>query len=171
MVKFESHKTALIAVNMQERLMEEAKAAGIDADDLAARIGTYVGKMRAAGVLIVMAVSGGGGKLDPRLGYCPETDYFIEKPCFSAFFETDLRYVLMNHKVDHALVCGLKTNLDCRATAIDATSHDLISYILSDLTAADSEEIKAFHLREMSWYFSMPITAEEAMTRLNSGRF
>ena len=123
------------------------------------------------GALITFAASVDGGALDARLGYCPETDYLIEKPCTSAFFETDLRYILMNHKVDHALVCGLKTNLDCRATAIDATSHDLISYILSDLTAADSEETKAFHLREMSWYFSMPITAEEAITRMNDGRF
>lgn len=89
----------------------------------------------------------------------------MEKPCSSVFFETDLRYILMNHKVDNALICGLKTNLDCRATAIDATSHDMISYILSDLTAADTSEIHAIRLRKMSWYFLLSITAEKAISR------
>lgn len=171
MVKLEPHKTALIVVNMQEGLLEEAEAAGIDTEELTASIGAFVSKARGLGALVIMAASIGGGVLDSRLGYCQETDYLIEKPCSSAFFETDLRYILMNHKVDNTLVCGLKTNLDCRATAIDATSHDLVSYILSDLTAADREEDKTFHLREMSWYFSMPITAEEAAARMRDGRF
>lgn len=171
MVKFQPYRTALIVVNMQQRLMEEAKTSGIDVEALAERIGVYTQKLRKAGALVVEVLSENGGSLDSRVGYCPEADYLLEKPCSSAFFETDLRYVLMNHKVDNALICGLKTNLDCRATAIDATSHDMISYILSDLTAADTPEIHAIHLREMSWYFSLPITAEESLSRLNDGRF
>lgn len=171
MVKFQPYRTALIVVGMQQRLMEEAKTSGIDVETLADRIGVYTRKLRDAGALVVAVLSENGGRLDSRIGYCPETDYLMEKPCSSAFFETDLRYILMNHKVDNALICGLKTNLDCRATAIDATSHDMVSYILSNLTAADTPEIHTIHLLEMSWYFSLPITAEEALSRFNDGSF
>lgn len=72
--------------------------------------------------------------------------------------------------VEATLPCGLRTNLDCRATAIDATSHDLVSYIVSDLTQTDCEETKQFHLREMSWYFSLPLTTAEIHARLADGR-
>ncbi len=170
MMKFQSYRTALLVVNMQTGEMDAARRLGIDTDALAEQIGTEVCRLREAGVLIVFVNSDKGGALYDRMEYCSERDYLIEKPCSSGFFGTDLRYILMNHHVDNTLTCGLRTNLDCRATAIDATSHDLVSYIVSDLTQTDCEETKQFHLREMSWYFSLPLTTAEIHARLADGR-
>ena len=68
MVKLEPHKTALIVVNMQEGLLEEAEAAGIDTEELTASIGAFVSKARGLGALVIMAASIGGGVLDSQIG-------------------------------------------------------------------------------------------------------
>ena len=59
-------------------------------------------------------------ELDDRIPYDPEKDILWRKYVPSAFFGTDLDRVLRERGIENVLVCGVKTNVCCRATATDA---------------------------------------------------
>ena len=69
------------------------------------------------------------------------------------------------------LVSGIKTNVCCRQTAIDSVSHNFKTFMISDLTSTNNEEIKAFHLNEINRYFAKVIDSAEVIRRLDSGEF
>ena len=69
------------------------------------------------------------------------------------------------------LVCGIKTNVCCRQTAIDSVSHNYKTYMVSDMTSTNNEEIKAYHLDEINRYFAKVIDSDEVLRRLDAGEF
>ncbi len=112
-----------------------------------------------------------GAELDERIPYRKDRDILWRKYVPSAFFGTDLDKVLREQGVENVLVCGVKTNVCCRATATDAYSHRFRTYMISDMLGTNTPEINVFHLEEMTKYFARSITSEEVMERLEKGEF
>ena len=69
-------------------------------------------------------------------------DYWLPKPKFSAFFNTDLEKWLRQKGVTLCAVAGISTHICVLATAMDAVCHDFKAVLLEDCTAAFSEAIQ-----------------------------
>jgi nicotinamidase/pyrazinamidase len=82
-----------------------------------------------------------GAAIAGGLDYRPETDRWLPKPRFSAFFQTGLEKELHAQGVTLCAVSGISTNVCVLATALDALCHDFKVILLEDCTAAFSESI------------------------------
>lgn len=111
-----------------------------------------------------------GAMLDERI-VLHEGDLLFRKLVPSAFFKTDLDQVLRSHGVENVLVCGVKTNVCCRATATDASSYKFKTFMISDMLGTNTREINDFHLAEMTKYFAKAIDSDEVFRRLEQGEF
>lgn len=111
-----------------------------------------------------------GQELDDRLEILPQ-DLVIRKFTYSAFWQTPLLEKLQQGGIENVLVCGIKTNVCCRQTLIDAVSHNYRTYLISDLTSTNNEKIKAFHLDEINRYFAKVIDSKETLRRFDAGEF
>ncbi|MBR2806875.1 MAG: cysteine hydrolase [Oscillospiraceae bacterium] len=194
-------KTAVLVVDMQKQFTEEGRrffypeTTGVMMETFADKIN----RMRELGALIVviytkhdpdekevnpeltrMFVNGKkvalvdgseDSELDDRIPYDPEKDILWRKYVPSAFFGTDLDRVLRERGIENVLVCGVKTNVCCRATATDAYSHKFRTYMISDMLGTNTREINEFHLAEMTKYFAKAIDSDEVIRRLESGEF
>lgn len=112
-----------------------------------------------------------GAQLDERIPYKEDTDLLWRKYVPSAFFGTDLERVLREKGVENVLICGVKTNVCCRATATDAYSYRFRTYMISDMLGTNTPELNTFHLQEMTKYFASAITSDEVLARLKTGQF
>lgn len=112
-----------------------------------------------------------GAQLDERIPYDPEKDILFRKFAPSAFFNTNLHEILRERGIENILICGVKTNVCCRATATDAYSHQFRTYIISDMLGTNTKEINDFHLAEMTKYFAKALTSDEVFRRLKNGEF
>lgn len=110
-------------------------------------------------------------ELDDRLPIDPEQDILLNKFTYSAFWGTPLLEILEQLGVENVLVCGIKTNVCCRAAALDAVSHCFKTYMISDMTSTNNEEIKTYHLAEIDKYFAKVIDSEEVLRRLHVHEF
>lgn len=72
-----------------------------------------------------------------------ETDTWLPKPRFSAFFKTDLENMLHDRGITLCAVAGIATSFCVLTTAMDALCHDFKVVILEDCTAAWSQELHA----------------------------
>jgi nicotinamidase/pyrazinamidase len=70
-----------------------------------------------------------------------QSDLWLPKPRFSAFFKTTLEAWLKERKVKLCAVAGITTNFCVLTTAIDAICCDFKAVILEDCTTAASEKI------------------------------
>ncbi|PYZ93897.1 isochorismatase [Salipaludibacillus keqinensis] len=79
-----------------------------------------------------------------------ETDYFILKPQYSAFFMTPLELLLEYLNVKSLIIAGVAGNMCVHFTANDAFMRDYKLYIPSDCVASNSSEEndEALHLME-----------------------
>lgn len=111
-----------------------------------------------------------GSELDERIKV-HEGDVLFRKNAPSAFFKTNLDEILRNMGIENVLVCGVKTNVCCRATATDASQHKYRTYMISDMLGTNTKEINDFHLKEMTKYFAAAIDSEEVIKRLKEGVF
>ena len=89
----------------------------------------------------------------------------------SAFFGTNLAEILRERGVENVLVCGVKTNVCCRATATDASAYRFRTYMISDMLGTNTKELNDFHLAEMTKYFAKAISSDEVCERLKNGVF
>ena len=110
-------------------------------------------------------------ELDDRLPIDPERDILLNKFTYSAFWHTPLLEILEQLGVENVLVCGIKTNVCCRATAIDAVIHCFKSYMIRDMTSTNNDEIKEYHLAEIDKYFAKVIDSDEVIRRLQEHTF
>lgn len=81
-------------------------------------------------------------------------DLWLSKPRFSAFFRTDLATWLKDRGVTLCAVAGIATNFCVLTTVMDALCHDFKAVLLSDCSAAFSEEI---HEQVLSIYRKNPL--------------
>lgn len=110
-----------------------------------------------------------GLELDDRLHIVPNQDIVLRKYSYSAFLKTDLKTILQQMGIENILVCGIKTNVCCRQTAIDATSHGFRTYMISDMVSTNTQEISEYHLEEINRYFAKVLDSEEVVRRLECG--
>ncbi len=83
-----------------------------------------------------------------------ETDLWLPKPRFSAFFNTGLERHLKKQGVTLCAVAGIATHFCVLTTAMDALCHDFKAVILEDCTAAPSE---ALHRQVLDTYRKNPL--------------
>lgn len=77
-----------------------------------------------------------GAEIAEGLDYRPETDNWLAKPRFSAFFRTGLEKDLHENNVTLCAVAGITTSFCVLATVMDALCHDFRVVLLEDCTAA-----------------------------------
>ncbi|HEY6864380.1 MAG TPA: isochorismatase family cysteine hydrolase [Burkholderiales bacterium] len=95
-------------------------------------------------------------------------DLRVKKIKFSAMLpgSSDLHEVLTRRGVDTVLVAGTTTNVCCESTARDAMMLDYRVAMLSDATAARSDEEHAASLDTFHVFFGDVMTVDEASARL-----
>lgn len=81
-------------------------------------------------------------------------DLWLQKPRFSAFFDTDLEKIMKKQGVTMCAVAGIATNFCVLTTAMDALCYDFKTVILEDCSAAFSQEI---HENCLSLYQNSPL--------------
>ncbi len=195
-----SKKTAVLIVDLQNSLTQEGGSNYYPtAAEMMPRVCTQLAKMRELGAQLVyiwtkQGISSGltcrahqynpelSGRLmpvsdehwmelDERLPIDPKQDLIIRKFTYSAFWGTPLIEFLEQKGIENVLVCGIKTNVCCRQTTIDAVSHGFKTFIIRDMTSTNNEEIKAYHLAEMDKYFAKVLDSDEVIRRLKAGVF
>ena len=100
-----------------------------------------------------------------------ESDLYLPKRRFSAFFKTDLDQTLRLYNVDTIAITGLNTHWCVLMTAMDALSNDFRAYIIEDCCAAYSPEI---HETTINLYRRTPLyplfqvmTSDEFMKKIS----
>jgi len=98
-------------------------------------------------------------------------DITIIKNRYSALVPgaSSLERVLRNLGVDTLLIAGTKTNVCCESTARDAMMLDFKVVMLSDCTAALSDDEHRAALETIIQQFGDVMTSDEAIERLSSG--
>lgn len=117
--------------------------------------------------LATLAEDAEGFGLWPALEPAP-ADLRVKKIKFSAMLpgSSNLHDVLQRRGVDTLLVAGTTTNVCCESTARDAMMLDYRVAMLSDATAARTDEEHAASLDTFHMFFGDVMTVDEACARL-----
>jgi ureidoacrylate peracid hydrolase len=110
-----------------------------------------------------------GAKLQalwPELDAKPE-DLRVAKNRYSALIKGDFEDVLRKRSIDTLLIAGTKTNVCCECTARDAMMLDFKVVLLSDCTAALSDEEQRATLENVIQQFGDVRSADEALALLS----
>jgi ureidoacrylate peracid hydrolase len=145
-------------------LHESAK----DGSDWKGFFGTFVRPEAQAKAAQALSSGSDMQKLYPDLKTEPK-DLFTTKSRYSAFIgpSAPLPAVLKERNVDTLLVAGTKTNVCCECTARDAMMLDYKVVMLSDCTAALSDEEHQATLENVIQQFGDVLTADEALALLD----
>ncbi len=100
-----------------------------------------------------------------------DTDLQIFKNRYSALIQgsSSLESLLHERSIDTILIAGTKTNVCCESTARDAMMLDFNTVMLSDCTAALSDEEHLATLETMIQQFADVMTADDALAALGDG--
>lgn len=79
-----------------------------------------------------------------------EGDYIVKKKRFSAFFKTELDRVINEKGITRLLIAGTQYPNCIRATAVDALNRDLEVVVLTDCCSAQTDEVAASNIADMS---------------------
>lgn len=91
------------------------------------------------------------------------------KKRYSAFYTTDLEFVLRHLGVDTLILAGINTTTCVLCTAFDATNRDFRVVIASDaVDSMDGEEMHRFALRLMEAAVGWPLTNQELLKAFRS---
>ena len=93
-------------------------------------------------------------------------DLRVAKIRYSAFIKSDFEKKLQQRGIDTLLIAGTKTNVCCECTARDAMMLDYKVVMLSDCTAALSDDEHRATLENMIQQFGDVLTADEALKLL-----
>lgn len=93
-------------------------------------------------------------------------DWMITKWRYSAFVKTDLLNRMRDSGRDQLIICGVYAHVGVLATALDAFSHDIEPFIVSDATGDFSEEDHAMALEYASLRCAYVTTADQTLTQL-----
>ena len=83
-----------------------------------------------------------------------DEDFWLPKPRFSAFFQTDLEIWLRERGVTLCAVGGISTHFCVLTTVMDAICHDFKAVLLEDCSAAYSREV---HEQTLNCYRRNPL--------------
>ena len=122
--------------------------------------------------------TGPGTELDTRLHVSPE-DEIIIKPRQSAFYNTDLEYLLRMKQIKYVLIAGVTTNVCVLAAVKDASERDFAVTLLEDCTAAlpilqdgvevmSAAEVQAAAVNFIRWAHGPVANHQEVMEQIRS---
>ena len=191
--KLDPKKTALLVIDMQNAFVAPGAPVEVPAArDIVPAINRLAAELRKRGVPVIWVMhenrTGGSDwegffgafvsdrakaaaaltagsefqKLFPALKSEPD-DLRVAKNRYSAFIKSDFEKKLQQRGIDTLLIAGTKTNVCCECTARDAMMLDYKVVMLSDCTAALSEEEHLATLENMIQQFGDVLTAGEAL--------
>jgi maleamate amidohydrolase len=110
-------------------------------------------------------------EFDDRLNIDPVRDIIINKRMASAFHETNLRSLLIWHKVDTVIVTGGSTSGCVRATVVDSLSHSYRTIVPLECVADKHESPHFANLYDMAIKYAdvIPVAEVKAYARSLKG--
>ena len=113
------------------------------------------------GILHHNLAGGPGTEIIPTL--YAEGDLVVRgKKRYSAFYATDLEFLLQRHKIDTLILAGINTTTCVLCTAFEATNRDFRVVIASDaVDSMDGEEMHRFALRLIEASIGWPLTNQQ----------
>ncbi len=94
------------------------------------------------------------------------TDFFIDKPRFSAFFGTNLDGILRSLGTETLLVGGISTQRSVEGTARDAKNRDMQCIVVSDCCTAGELDVHEMTLRHVLPILVRVRTTDEVIAAL-----
>ncbi len=95
------------------------------------------------------------------------SDVILRKTTYSAFYQTNLKNILVEKGIKNLFITGVMTHLCCETTAREAFIQNFCVYFVIDGTATYNEELHIASLITLSHGFVYPITTQEAIKMLN----
>jgi ureidoacrylate peracid hydrolase len=141
-----------------------------DGRDWAGFFDTFIAPGRRADAATALSAGSELQRLFPALEVAP-ADVRVAKNRYSALIAgaSSLETVLKQKGIDTLLVAGTKTNVCCECTARDAMMLDYKVVMLSDCTAALSDDEQRATLENVIQQFGDVMTADEALRVLRAG--
>jgi ureidoacrylate peracid hydrolase len=136
-----------------------------DGRDWAGFFDAFVAPGRRAQATAALAAGADLQKLYPELETAPG-DLRVPKSRYSAFIRNDFENKLRERGIDTLLIAGTKTNVCVECTARDAMMLDYKVALISDCTAALSDEEHRTTLENVIQQFGDVLTADEALAFL-----
>jgi ureidoacrylate peracid hydrolase len=136
-----------------------------DGRDWAGFFDAFIAPGRRAEASAALSAGAEPQKLFPALEVDPR-DLRIAKNRYSAFIKNDFEEKLHSRGIDTLLLAGTKTNVCVECTARDAMMLDYKVVLLSDCTAALSDEEQRATLENVIQQFGDVLTADEALRLL-----
>jgi len=96
-----------------------------------------------------------------------EDDYVMIKRRYSAFYMTDLEFVMRGLGRDAVIICGCATNVCVYASALDAMQRDMYVVALSDCCAGTSKQYHENMLKNLEWVVGDVADSETVMEILD----
>jgi len=115
------------------------------------------------GILHHNLAGGPGTEIIPTL--YAEGDLVVRgKKRYSAFYATNLEFLLQRHKIDTLILAGINTTTCVLCTAFEATNRDFRVVIASDaVDSMDGEVMHQFALRLMEASIGWPLTNQQIL--------
>ena len=115
------------------------------------------------GILHHNLAGGHGTEIIPAL--YAEGDLVVGgKKRYSAFYATNLEFLLQRHKIDTLILAGINTTTCVLCTAFEATNRDFRVVIASDaVDSMDGEVMHQFALRLMEASIGWPLTNQQIL--------
>ncbi|WP_269082009.1 MULTISPECIES: isochorismatase family protein [unclassified Streptococcus] len=98
--------------------------------------------------------------LADELNVSPQ-DFIVNKRGFSAFFGTDLDLQLRRRGIDTIILGGISTHAGVDSTARDAYQLGYDQYFITDMMAAQTEELHQFPIEHLFPIMGQTMTTEE----------
>jgi ureidoacrylate peracid hydrolase len=138
-----------------------------DGRDWAGFFDTFIAPGRRADAAAALSPGAELQKLFPAL-QVERGDLRLAKNRYSAFIKNDFEDVLKERGIDTLLIAGTKTNVCCECTARDAMMLDYKVVMLSDCTAALSDDEQRATLENVIQQFGDVLTADEVLNLFNA---
>jgi ureidoacrylate peracid hydrolase len=136
-----------------------------DGRDWAGFFDAFIAPGRRADASAALSAGSELQKLFPELAVAAG-DLRVAKSRYSAFIKNDFEHTLRQRGVDTLLIAGTKTNVCCECTARDAMMLDYKVVLLSDCTAALSDDEQRATLENMIQQFGDVLSGDEALALL-----
>jgi ureidoacrylate peracid hydrolase len=140
-----------------------------DGRDWAGFFDAFVAPGRRAQATAALAAGAELQKLYPEVETAPG-DLRVAKSRYSAFIRNDFENKLRERGIDTLLIAGTKTNVCVECTARDAMMLDYKVALISDCTAALSDEEHRATLENVIQQFGDVLTAHEALDLMDVSR-
>src|SRR6266511_2263575 len=175
-MRLQAHSTAVVAVDMHRGHLDRSVAtlplAAERCGPVIAQAAKLFHELRAIGVRIIHVVTGyreSGEIAANPFWKAIHDDPTKAKKGYSAFYATDLEFVLRRIGIDTVILAGINTTTCVLCTAFEATNRDFRVVIASDaVDSMDGEEMHRFALRLMAASIGWPLTNQQIMEAFKS---